>query len=357
MTVRIDPDGVLAMSAATLVASGTATGVGEDLQAALDRVDHLVPGAPSARRRVAGAAADLAAAAGAAREHALRYVDDVRPLRELLTAGYWLPDPGNLGWSGDRTLGENVDRILRSDEFGAGVLGTGEALLERYRNWQVHMPRTGPAATRALGEISALVELADRVEVRGGEVVGGQRWVTRNGLLVPASWAESVDRRAVVDAVTPRILQLSDDAVHPVGRQLVPDPTVGRPPAWARHTGRGLVVVGTALSLYDAGASQWEHDQRYHPEYSTGQRVASTGWNVATEGGGAVAGGIAGAKVGAAFGATIGSVVPGLGTGVGAVVGGVLGGAIGGFVGSKAGKAVGRGLREGAERVWSSLFG
>ena len=36
MTVRIDPDGVLAMSAATLVASGTATGVGEDLQAVLD---------------------------------------------------------------------------------------------------------------------------------------------------------------------------------------------------------------------------------------------------------------------------------------------------------------------------------
>lgn len=358
MSVRIDPDGVLAMSAATLAASLTSTGVGEDIQGAIDGVDHLVSGAPSARSRVQTAAADLSAAAGMAHDHATRYVDDVRPLSELLTAGYWLPDLGGLGWDGEQSVLGNIDRIARSDEFGAGVIGTGEELLNRYRNWKLHVPRSGSTAGRALGEINHIISLADDIEVRGAtEVIQGQRWVTRNGLLVPASAVEGPATSSAVRSGTPRINALADDALHPPGRRLVPDPGLGRPPAWARHTGRGLVGVGVVLSVYDAGASQWEHDQQYHPEYTQNQRYASAGWNIATEGGGAIAGGIAGAKVGATFGAFVGSVIPGAGTAAGAVVGGILGGVVGGFVGSKAGKAIGRGLREGAEKVWGSLFG
>ncbi|WP_010145929.1 hypothetical protein [Serinicoccus profundi] len=359
MSVRIDPDGVLAMSAATLAAAQTAGEVAEDVQRAVERVDHLVGRTPHVRSAVRSVGETLTAAAGLAYDHATHYVDDVRPLRELAEAGYWLPDLSALGWQGEESVLGNVERISRSDEFGAFVLGTGESLLERYRTWRLHVPRRGPSAGRALGEISELITFADDVEVRPGRVVvQGRPWTTSpSGLLVPEPVERGRLSQGRIQGSAARRGTLIDDATYAPWRRLVPDPTIGRPPAWARHGGRGLIVVGSALSLYDAGASQWEHDQRHHPEYSDAQRVASTGWSVATEGGGAVAGGIAGGKVGAGIGAAVGSVVPGLGTGVGAVVGGVVGGAVGAFVGSKAGKALGTGLREGAEAVWDSVFG
>ena len=349
MTVRIDPDGVLAMSAATLASSATSTDVGEDLQRVVDRVEHLLPGAPDVRAAVKAPAADLAAAAGMAREHALRYVDDVRPLSRLTTAGYWLPDLGNLGWDGSQTVAANVDRIARSDEFGAGVLGTAGGLLERYRRWQLHVPRTTPGARQALGEVAQLATRPS--QVRTATVFHGRPYaVSPTGLLVSQGLEEA--------RVRPDLAALADRATQPrTGRSLVPDPGLGRPPTWARTAGRGLGAAGSVLTLYDVGASQWEQDATYHPEWSTEQRVASTSFSVATEGGGAVAGGIIGAKGGAVVGATIGSVFPGVGTVVGGVVGGLIGGAIGSFVGSKTGKAIGTGLREGAERVWDSLFG
>ena len=117
-------------------------------------------------------------------------------------------------------------------------------------------------------------------------------------------------------------------------------------------------MVGAGLTLYDSYMSQMEHDAKYHPEWSTTQRVANAGYNAATEGGFAVAGGIAGAQIGA----TVGSFVPI--PVVGTVGGALIGGAVGAFVGSKAGKAFGRGLKEGGEaladgakKAWRGLFG
>src|SRR5690606_25250123 len=125
----IDPDGVIAMSAATLAAFLSVGTIGEEIRKQTDKVDHLVPGAPDAEGRARTEAAVLAEIAGFARSRAVRYVDDVKPLKDLLEMGYWLPDFSNLGWDGERTALENVDRMARSDEAGAFVLGTAGALL------------------------------------------------------------------------------------------------------------------------------------------------------------------------------------------------------------------------------------
>lgn len=117
-------------------------------------------------------------------------------------------------------------------------------------------------------------------------------------------------------------------------------------------------MAGAGLTLYDSYMSQWEQDAQYHPDWSTGQRVTNASYNMAAEGGGAVAGGILGAKFGAAAGSFVPIPV------VGTVGGAVVGGAVGAFVGSKSGKMAGRMLREGGEAfvegakdAWDSLFG
>jgi hypothetical protein len=140
----IDPDGVLAMSAATVALSGTLAQDGEALQREIDAVSHLVGGgAPEVRQRTEAVAGDLAELAGWARSVALKYVDDIKPLRELASLGFWLPDVSKLGWDAEKTALENLDKTARSDEFGAFVLGVSAALLARYRRWQLHVPRPG----------------------------------------------------------------------------------------------------------------------------------------------------------------------------------------------------------------------
>jgi hypothetical protein len=249
-------------------------------------------------------------------------------LQDLAKLGYWLPDFSKLGWDGSKSVGGNIDKTARSDEFGAFVLGTAGALLDRYRKWQLAVPKPGTPPL--------VLPPAD-------DVVRGTQLIRRpSGLLVPQG-----------SSADPNVARLAEQSRGPgwqqPGRSLSPE-GFGRPPTWARYGSKGLFVAGTALTLYDVGMSQWEHDKQYHPEWSTGQRVASTGYSVATEGGGAVAGGI----VGASWGASIGTAIfPGAGT----IVGGILGGAIGSFAGSKIGKAVGTGIKEGAKKVWHSLFG
>ncbi|MFI2707973.1 hypothetical protein ACH5WX_10535, partial [Nocardioides sp. CER28] len=101
-TVGIDPDGVIAMSAATLGASVSLTHVAREIRDKIESVDHLVPGAPDVYGRATTEAEVLARSAGFAKDHALKYVDDVLPLKELGKVGYWLPDLAKLGWDPDK---------------------------------------------------------------------------------------------------------------------------------------------------------------------------------------------------------------------------------------------------------------
>lgn len=344
MSVRIDPDGVIAMSGATLTVGSTIGAIGSDITTQIEKVDQWVSGAPAARRRAGTLAETLAVLAGAAREHAIRYVDHERPIEELRSLGYWLPDFGNLAYRGDETVLQNMERIARSDEFGAIPLGMSQMLLERYRNFRLHVPRVDVStAQSALAELDNLFNTVD-------DVHNGMPIVRRaSGIYVFAL--------SDADPRMPRVNELIDEATYRPGPNFTTDPNLGRPPTWARTGGRALGVVGVGLTLWDVGATQWEHDQRYHPEYSTGQRVASTSYSVATEGGGAVALGL----VGAHYGAMIGSLIPI--PVVGTVGGALVGGAIGAFVGSKAGKAVGEGLKQagsaiadGATKIWNGLF-
>src|SRR5699024_1067431 len=113
--------------------------IGSDITTQIEKVDQWVSGAPAARRRASTLAETLAVLAGAAREHAIRYVDHERPIEELRSLGYWLPDFGNLAYRGDETVLQNMERIARSDEFGAIPLGMSQMLLERYRNFRLHV--------------------------------------------------------------------------------------------------------------------------------------------------------------------------------------------------------------------------
>ena len=73
----------------------------------------------------------------------MQFVDDERPLSQLLTAGFWLPDFSKLGWDGSKSAAQNLETTARSDEFGSFVLGTGAALMERYRRFTIAVPRPG----------------------------------------------------------------------------------------------------------------------------------------------------------------------------------------------------------------------
>jgi hypothetical protein len=324
----IEADGVLALSAATLASSGNLNLEAKAIQTVIGTVNELVPDPPKVTAKTNPVVEELARVSGWAKDIAIKFVDDQKPLKDLATLGYWLPDLTKLGWDGSKSVGENIDKTARSDEFGAFVLGTAGALLDRYRKWQIAVPKPGTPPL--------VLPSAD-------DVFRGTQLIRRpSGLLVPQG--------GTGDPSVPRLAEQSrGPGWQQPGRALSPE-GFGRPPTWARYGSKGLFVVGTALTLYDVGMSQWEHDKQYHPEWSTGQRVANTGYSVATEGGGAVAGGI----VGASWGASIGTAIFPVG---GTIVGGIVGGAIGAFVGSKVGKAVGTGIKQGAKKVWNSLFG
>lgn len=358
VAVSIEPDGVIALSAATLMTCDLVDSGALSLDRAIGAVDHLVPGAPSVRVRLSPVLTGLAEIAGWAHGVAVDYVDHERPLRELGALGYWLPDAAALGWDTSATVGGNVDSIVRSDEFGAGPLGVGADLLQRYRRWQLALPKPGSQA--AVATVVAASTGALPQQQVPGTAFGGRSYVTRpSGLLVEVHGVGSpvlqAGREAIDDAVSPRTF------TTPGAHGLSWDPSLGRPPAWAATAGKGLSVVGVGLTLYDVGASQWEQDATYHPEWSTGERVASTAATTVVVGGSAAAGGwagaAAGAQLGAAGGAALGSVVPVLGTAAGGLIGGVVGGMIGGFVGSKAGKAAGTALKETGTDLWDEVVG
>jgi len=338
VAVSIDPEGVLAMSAATLGIAANLTAAGSTLQGQIDTVDHLVGRRPVLTGRIDAVAGDLAEVAGWAREIVLHYVDDEKPLRDLATWGFWLPDMSKLGWDPSKTVAQNVDKTVRSDEFGAFVLGTAGALMDRYRRFSLYVPKHGVP-------LPSLDLPAPDDMFRGRPLVR-----LPSGLLVPQGSA--------VDPGTLRLAKAADDWHQPGKPSFVTDPELGRPPRWAKIGGRALGWAGAGLTVYDSFMTQWENDEKIHPEWGTGERVASATYNATFEGGGAVAGGIVGAEIGA----TLGSFVPI--PVVGTLGGALIGGAVGAFVGSKAGKATGVALREGGEAVvdgvkgaWNSLFG
>jgi hypothetical protein len=357
-TVSITADGVIALSAATVATSDLLDEDALALDRTIGQVDDLVPGAPSVRARVSTVLTGLADLAGWAHRLAVDYVDHERPLRELMTLGFWLPDVTALGWDTSQTVGENTDSIVRSDEFVAGPLGVGADLLNRYRHWELALPKPGSGAV-----VSTIVRASQGLlpeQQLPGAVFGGRTYVpTGSGLLVDsqgsASPALAAGRQAIDDAVSSRTFTTAGTS------GLAWDTSLGHPPVWASTAGKGLAVVGVGLTLYDAGATQWEHDATYHPEWSTGERVASTAATTVVVGGAAAAGGwagaVTGAEVGASWGAALGSVVPGLGTAAGAVVGGIVGGVAGGFIGSEAGRAGGTLLKEAGTAMWNGLFG
>lgn len=149
------------------------------------------------------------------------------------------------------------------------------------------------------------------------------------------------------------------------------DPTVAKPPAWARMGGRGLGIAGAGLTLWDATSSRYQQDLVEHPEWGTGERVASAGIDAVVVGGMSLAGAAAGAKVGAVVGGMVGGPV---GLVVGVAVGAGLG-YLGGALGKEFGEEIREGLgdtadamaegiadagsaiADGAEEVWDSLWG
>ena len=245
----IDPDGVLAMSAATLA---TSLRVEEDavaVQEQIDGVAGLVGHRIDIRTRTSTLAGDLAELAGWAREIVLRYVDDEKPINDLMTMGFWMPDFSKLGWDGELSAGENVDKTVRSDEFGAFVLGTSGMLLDRYRRFSLYVPnRNGPVPLPPL-QLPAPDDF-----VHGRPLVQ-----LPSGLFVPQGGsADPTVARLAAEADGPRFHK-------PGAVSFVDDIGYGRPPAWARVGGRVLGAAGGVPTVYDSYMTPWEHDEKYHP--------------------------------------------------------------------------------------------
>ncbi|MDQ1292842.1 MAG: hypothetical protein QG608_723 [Actinomycetota bacterium] len=331
----IDPDGVLAASAATAASAALLAEQAAAIQAEIDAVAHLVPGGPAVRGRTTPVMGDLVELSGWARTVALKYVDDEKPVRELISRGFWLPDFSKLGWDDKQSAGQNLDKTLRSDEFGAFILGLGGAMLARYRNFPLLLPKPG-VPTPKIPEPDLVID-----DVPG---LKGTKWVNT----VPGNRAMNLilPQGGPGDSTKAQILKDAKSTYQKNGPSLVEDVTFGRPPTWAKVGGRALGAAGTALTLYDSYRGQWEQDTKYHPEWSTEKRVANASAIMATEGGGAVIGGLYGAQLGAAAGTFIPIPV------VGTVAGALVGGAVGSFAGSKVGKAGGRLGREAVEYVW-----
>lgn len=134
-----------------------------------------------------------------------------------------------------------------------------------------------------------------------------------------------------------------DPGIDGARRRVTPGGTQARIPEvpnWAKKASNGLGVVDGALSVYKNWSEQWNQDQLEHPDYSTGERVASAAATAAVEGGLS----LAGSSMGTAVGATIGSFIPI------PVVGTVVGGAVGGWIGGAAGEGLGNFIRNVGEK-------
>jgi hypothetical protein len=333
--VRIDPDRVIAMASATLTTSEHLAQDAKALQAIIDGVRDLCPGAPDVNSRCQTAAGHLAEEAGRAQLLAVQYIEREQPWRNVWTPQFWLPAWSNV-WDPQLSLQENLIKALTSDEAGAGAFGLATELLNRFERG------LGPLLLPKPGVELPTVLRVDQ-QPPPDEFIKGRGWVYRNtGFLVPQGMPG-------VDPMVPEVPPLpADSELRTVRPSLVESPI--NPLPWAEKTGKGLGVAGAALTVFGSGYSQWQQDDSLHPGMSTSQHSERAATTAVVEGGAAVAVGWGGAVVGGEMGAAIGTAIcPGVGT----VVGGIVGGVVGGFAGSKAGAGLGRGAR----KLWHSFFG
>lgn len=244
---------------------------------------------------------------------------------------------------------------------GKGVVGTGvafgtsaaEEALSRWRRIVV------------VPEASVPVQLT--IPMWTEEINGVKHWELPNGLMSPHP------------PEPPEFKLSGPTSTHSTFVQ-DPDVSPGALPAWAKHLGKALGIVGTGLTLYSAGQEQWVADQKAHPEWTTSQRWESSLENTVIVGGTSVVVGTLGATVGASVGGTVGAaigaaggtvVLPVVGTvGVGAIggaAGAVVGGVVGGWVGGELGEELGEWgkehLYEGTDAQrwvrdkWKQVFG
>lgn len=215
---------------------------------------------------------------------------------------------------------------------------------------------TGFVTTLSDAAIGAATELLQRY--RGSLLVPGPHASLPSSILNPvlrdAQWEKeflrgkwysiSPESGVRVPAGSLGYAPLPPTASNPEGWRLrpviSPDPTIGAPPAWAKHTSRGLFVVGVGVTLWGSYSESYNESFVRHPDWTEEERRGGAARETVVVGGATVGGSILGA---AAAGALIGSIVPGPGTVVGTVVGigaAVIGGAIGGWLGSEAGKGL-----------------
>lgn len=334
---EIDPDKVIAMSEATLRAVDLLEKKGKTINAIVQDVDHLVGGAPSVRTTIHNVVTRLNDQAAKAREKAVAYIDDTKALDDLTTWSFWLPQPANL-------VDSDPIKAVTADEFGAGVLGTGAYLMDKYdKGKTLLIPRRGSPLPEGL-------RAEDVTAPQRVEIIKGEPYVrTPGGLYVPAgSSGDPLVRQALSPEKTAP-MGSGYKEIHP-GRGLKPEPV--NPSKVLQNTGKALGWVGAGLTIYGAGYNQWQQDAKYHPEMGTGERIARAVGNAAVEGGVAAGFGYGGAVVGAKVGTMIGTLIaPGAGTAVGAVVGGLVGGVVGGFAGTKVGAALGRMVKSGIGKL------
>lgn len=238
----------------------------------------------------------------AAPQDVVERADHYRAMRDLwniLNWRYYWPDLSNL-------------LHPTSDEFGAVPLGIGSYLLEGYGSGvQLHLP-------------SGVVH---RPTVVTFTLTDG-RTVTSRALLLDREFS-----------------------LQTLGRGLRVDPVM--PPKWATGAAKGVTALGVGLTIYGAGAKQWQRDEVERPEIGSGERLARAGGQAAVEGVPAAAGGLYLGMKGAAVGAAACSW-----SGPGALVCGGVGAVAGGFLGSKAGAWAGRQVKASVPKAvrWLNPF-
>jgi hypothetical protein len=233
--------------------------------------------------------------------------------------------------------------FLAGDAFGT-YTGFAEEVVDRVHHQRFYTPKDpqlyplqdGPPLTWPPGAPLHVDEL-----VHDFIGPGGKKYVT-----LPSGFA--VEAGSAADPQIRPEPPINMAAFEEPGTRLVADAEMASPPGWARVAGRGLFALDAGITVWDEGSSQWNEDLQAHPEWDTGQRVASAGATVAIVGGSSLAGGAAGAWAGAQAGAAIGA----FGGPAGVVAGAVIGGLVGGFVGSQAGEWVGGKAKD----LWDSLW-
>ena len=307
--VGLDPDKLGAMAGDTIRAADALSQTASQIDAVIAGVSGAVPPpAPAVGATLRGIASSLTAAATSARTTADHFRDELSLIETGLPLAYFV-DPDKTFFS----LSHFLDPA--SDEFGQVPLGVSAFLFSKYGG--------GLSRPLWLPDEGAGYPTVTQVVLYGPD---GEPLLTREIPLLERQFSLQTLKGMNIDPVNV--------------------------PEWADTASRGLAVVGTGLSIFGAGQSQWEQDSKEFPNMSTGEHVARAATTGAFVGGGAAAGGWMGAETGAEIGAA--ACVE---TGPVALACGAAGALIGGFIGSKFGAEVGSGAETVAKGAWHGLEG